>query len=174
MYELIITEKPAAAQKIAESLADGKAIKENNQGAPYYRITHGKKDIIVTCAVGHLYGLSETQKKGWTYPMFDIEWKPVSENVRGAEFTKKYLNSIKKLAKGANEYTVATDYDQEGEVIGLNIVRYACNKKDAYRMKFSTLTKDELREAYSKKASILTGGRQKQEKHDIFWTGTTE
>ena len=28
MYELIITEKPAAAQKIAEALADGKPIKE--------------------------------------------------------------------------------------------------------------------------------------------------
>jgi len=54
MYELIITEKPAAANKIATALADGKAIKENLHGAPYYKITSGNKDIIVTCAVGDL------------------------------------------------------------------------------------------------------------------------
>src|SRR3989338_884922 len=148
MYELIICEKPAAANKIAEALADGKAIKENIGGVPYYKITHGKKDIVVACAVGHLYGLAEKVKKGWIFPVFDIEWKPVSEVSKSAAFSKKYLNTIKKLAKDAKEFTVATDYDQEGSVIGSNIIKYICNQKDAYRMKFSTLTKDELRESY--------------------------
>ena len=32
MYELLITEKPQAAFKIATALADGKAIKENING----------------------------------------------------------------------------------------------------------------------------------------------
>src|SRR3989338_3319463 len=138
MYELIITEKPAAANKIAEALADGKAIKENIGGAPYYKLTHGKKDIVVACAVGHLYGLAEKEKKGWRFPVFEIEWKPVSETSKQSSFTKKYLNTLKKLAKGADSFTVATDYDQEGEVIGLNVVRFICGKKDAHRMKFST------------------------------------
>src|SRR3989344_420809 len=159
MYELIICEKPAAANKIAEALADGKAIKENIQGVPYYKLTHGKKDIVVACAVGHLYGLAEKVKKGWIFPVFDIEWQPVSENSKGAAFTKKYLNTIKKLAKDANEFTVATDFDQEGEVIGLNIVRYLCKKKDANRMKFSTLTKDELRESYNTKSKHIEWGQ---------------
>src|SRR3989338_852299 len=159
MYELIICEKPAAANKIAEALADGKAIKENYQGVPYYKLTHGKKDIVVACAVGHLYGLSEKVKKGWIFPVFDIEWQPVSENSKGAAFTKKYLNTIKKLAKDANEFTVATDFDQEGEVIGLNIIRYLCKKKDANRMKFSTLTKDELRESYKNKSKHIEWGQ---------------
>jgi len=47
MYELIICEKPNASKKIAEALADGKAIKENMNGVPYYLVTHGKKDIVV-------------------------------------------------------------------------------------------------------------------------------
>ena len=159
MYELIITEKPAAAKKIAEALADGKAIKENYQGVPYYKVSHGKKDIVVACAVGHLYGLAEKEKKGWRFPVFDIEWKPVSETTRSSAFTKKYLNAIKKLAKDANEFTVATDFDQEGEVIGLNIVRYLCKKNDANRMKFSTLTKDELTDSYHKKTKHLEWGQ---------------
>ena len=146
MYELIICEKPNAAKRIAEALADGKPIKESYQGVPYYKLTHGKKDIIVACAVGHLYGLAEKEKKGWTFPVFDIGWKPISETTKSAAFSKKYLNAIKKLCKNADEFTVATDYDQEGSVIGSNIIKFACNQKDAYRKKFYTLTTEELRE----------------------------
>ncbi|MHA1830198.1 MAG: DNA topoisomerase, partial [Candidatus Helarchaeota archaeon] len=65
--------------------------------------------------------------------------------------TKKYLDVIKNLAKKAKEFTVATDYDIEGELIGLNIIRFACNQNDAYRMKFSTLTKEDLIESYKNK-----------------------
>ena len=171
MYELIITEKPAAAKKIAESLADGKPIKENNQGVPYYKLTHGKKDIVVACAVGHLYGLAEKNKKGWTFPVFDIEWKPVHETAKSSAFTKKYLSTLKKLAKGADSFTVACDYDQEGEVIGLNVVRYICSQKDAYRMKFSTLTKPDLIEAYDNKSQHIDWGQAEsgEVRHFLDW-----
>ncbi len=171
MYELIITEKPASANKIAEALADGKPIKENYQGVPHYKLTHGKKDIVVACAVGHLYGLAEKEKKGWRFPVFDIEWKPLSETVKGSAFTKKYLNAIKKLVKGANEFTIATDYDVEGEVIGLNIIRHLCRQKDANRMKFSTLTKPDLVEAYKNKSRHIDWGQAEsgEARHFLDW-----
>ena len=171
MYELIICEKPAAAKKIAESLADGKAIKENNQGVPFYKLTHNNKDIVVACAVGHLFGLSEKEKKGWAFPVFDIEWKPVAETSKKSAFTKKYLNTIKKLAKDANSFTVATDYDVEGEVIGLNVIRYACKQKDSNRMKFSTLTKPDLIEAYEHKKSHIDWGQAEsgETRHFLDW-----
>ena len=87
MYELIITEKPQAAFKIATALADGKAIKENIKGVPYYKVTRGKKDLIVGCAVGHLYGLSQKEgKKKWAFPVFDIEWRPAHESRKSAAF----------------------------------------------------------------------------------------
>ncbi len=60
--------------------------------------------------------------------MFDIEWKPVSETSKSSAFTKKYLDAIKKLSKDAKDIVVATDYDVEGEVIGLNIIRYVCKR----------------------------------------------
>ena len=64
MYELIICEKPAAAKKIADALADNKAKKETYmRKIPYYTLTHDGKEIVVTCAVGHLYGLAEKEKK---------------------------------------------------------------------------------------------------------------
>lgn len=158
-YELIITEKPNAAKKLAESLADGKPIKESYQGVSYYKVTRGKQDIVVGCAVGHLFGLAEKEKKGFRYPVFDIEWVPVSEVNKDAAFSKKYADTLKKIAKGADSYTVACDYDVEGEVIGLNIVRYICHRNDARRMKFSTLTKEDLIEAYDKASAHLDWGQ---------------
>lgn len=155
-YELIVTEKPAAAKKIADALADTKAKKEvYMKKIPYYRLKHKGKEIVVACAVGHIYGLAEKEKKGWIYPVFNIIWKPSYEMSRSAKFTKQYLNAIIKLAKDAKEFTVATDYDIEGEVIGLNVIRYACKQKDAYRMKFSTLTKPDLVKAYENKSKHL-------------------
>lgn len=170
-YTLIVTEKPAAANKIALALADGKPIKESSNGVPYYKVTHGKEDIIVACAVGHLFGLAEREKKSWSFPVFDIEWKPVSETSKTSAFTKKYLNVIKKLAKGADKFVVATDYDVEGEVIGLNVIRYVCKQKDAFRMKFSTLTKPDLIKAYEKKSPQLDWGQAKagETRHFLDW-----
>jgi len=170
-YELIITEKPQAALKIASALADGKPIKKSVKGVPYYEITHGKKDIVVACAVGHLYGLTQSSDKKRVIPVFDVEWKPVSETSKTAKFSKKYLDVIKKLAKDAKEFTVATDYDVEGEVIGLNIVKYACKKKDAKRMKFSTLTKPDLIKAYEKASPNLDWGQANagETRHKLDW-----
>ncbi|MBD3361378.1 DNA topoisomerase I [Candidatus Woesearchaeota archaeon] len=160
MYELIITEKPNASKRIAEALADGKPIKENLKGVPYYKVTHGNRDLVIGCAVGHLFGLAEKVKsKGFKYPVFDIEWVPNYEVSKSADFSKKYFNVLKKLAKNAKSFTVACDYDIEGEVIGLNIIRFICNRNDANRMKFSTLTKPDVIAAYENASSTLDWGQ---------------
>ncbi|MBN1646103.1 DNA topoisomerase I [Candidatus Woesearchaeota archaeon] len=158
MTQLIITEKPSQAKKIADALADGKAIKESQNGVPYYKITHQKKDIIVGCAVGHLYTVAE-KKKSFTYPSFDVEWVPTADVDKNSAFSRKYLNVLKQLTKQCKEFMVACDYDIEGEVIGLNVVRNVCKQKDASRMKFSTLTKDELLGAYHSAHSSLDWGQ---------------
>tara|TARA_Y100000310_G_scaffold345343_1_gene463961 strand:+ start:9325 stop:11589 length:2265 start_codon:yes stop_codon:yes gene_type:complete len=181
--ELIICEKPQSAMKIASALADGKPIKKSNAGVPYYEITNGNTDIIVGCAVGHLYGLTQKDKGkktaktkgkktgGWNFPVFDIEWTPTSESNKSSAFSKKYLTTLKKLAKQCDSFTVATDYDIEGEVIGLNVVRFICKKDDAGRMKFSTLTKDELRKSYENKATTLDWPQAKagETRHMLDW-----
>jgi len=171
--ELIITEKPNSAKKIADALADGKPGKKSSrEKVPYYEVTHGKKDIVIVSAVGHIYGLA--QKEGIAkskYPVFDIEWVPSSEVSKGAAFTKKYLSTIKRIAKKANKFTVATDYDVEGEVIGLNVIRYACKQKDSARMKFSTLTKEDLVKAYDNKSKHLDWGQANagETRHKMDW-----
>ena len=154
MTELIITEKPSQSQKIAEALSDKAPKKKLIDKVPYYEITHNNKKILVGCAVGHLFNLTE-RKKSFQYPTFDLVWKPSYEISKNSQFSKKYLNALIKLAKQADEFIVATDFDQEGSVIGFNIIRFVCNKKDASRMKFSTLTKKELINSYKNKSKHL-------------------
>ncbi len=171
MVELIITEKPSSAQKVAEALAEGKLEKKKNKQSSYYEITHGKKKIIVTSAVGHLYGLKEEKKSGWTYPVFAVQWAPSYQSSEELKYVKDYIDNIAALAKKADEFTIACDYDVEGEVIGLNVVRFACKQKDANRMKFSTLTKDELIDAYEHKINHLDWGQAYagETRHKLDW-----
>ena len=74
-------------------------------------------------------------------------WAETAKVDKKAAFTKKYVTALKKLSKEADEFTVATDFDIEGEVIGINVITYICKQKDANRMKFSTLTKEDIVEA---------------------------
>ena len=54
MVELILTEKPSAAKRIANSLADTKPIENKIGKVRYYELKHKGKKIFVACAVGTL------------------------------------------------------------------------------------------------------------------------
>jgi len=149
-YTLIISEKPDAARRIAESIADKKPKVVMKNEVAYYEFTVNRKKHIVVPAVGHLFVLSpvkDESNKGWNYPVYDLEWVPTYTK-KGIEWTKKYFENIKDLVKNANSFIDAADVDNEGEVLLYNILRFICKVNDAKRMKFSTLTKDELIESY--------------------------
>jgi len=167
-YELIITEKPQAASKIAQAL--GKTTQKVHNKISYYEVNREGKQIIVACAVGHLLTLKQNIP-GSSIPIFDISWVPNYLTNKKASFTKKYYDTLLMLARNAGSLTVATDYDIEGEVIGMNIVKYICNQKDANRMKFSTLTNQELNDAYEKKSKHIDWGQAiaGETRHHLDW-----
>ena len=166
-YELIITEKPQAAAKIATALGDATQRMENK--VSYYEVDRNGQKIIVACAVGHLFTLKQNVP-GTIVPIFDVSWVPNYLAIK-KDFTKRYYDTILGLAKNAGKLTVATDYDHEGEVIGWNVVRFICNQPDAQRMKFSTLTKDELNSAYEHKSPHLDWGQATagETRHYLDW-----
>ncbi|GIU68311.1 MAG: DNA topoisomerase I [Candidatus Pacearchaeota archaeon] len=165
-YELIITEKPQAAKKIAFSL--GKAKEKKEEGVSYYELEKNDKKIFVACAVGHLFTL--TPKDNSSFPIFDLVWVP-NFIVRKKDFTKRYLNVLKKLVGGASEITIATDYDIEGELIGFNVIRFIAGTENANRMKFSTLTEKELSFSYEKKFKSIDFGQaiSGETRHILDW-----
>lgn len=146
-YNLIISEKPSAARKIAAAIAE-KGVKVLKAGdVNYLEIERKGEKILVAPAVGHLFGLAQ-KSKSWTYPVFDTEWQPTFKISKNAGYAKKYYNMLKKLSKGADKFIVATDLDIEGETIAFTILKNICKTTDAKRMEFSTLTKSDLIKAY--------------------------
>jgi DNA topoisomerase-1 len=167
---LIITEKPAAAAKIAAALSGATDKKITNKDkVSYYEFYKGSQRYLVGCAVGHLFGVQQIAARG-PFPNFDIEWQPAG-NKKGGSFTKKYLAVLKKLVKESKEFIVATDFDVEGEVIGWNVVRFVAGKKDAKRMKFSLLTKEALEESFENLLPTLNWGAafSGETRHYLDW-----
>ncbi|MEJ7642154.1 MAG: DNA topoisomerase I [Candidatus Nitrosocosmicus sp.] len=176
-FALVICEKPAAAQKIAQALGSSglKKISTHEMGdnkttttgvpSPFFYATDKKGQHFVICyALGHLYGLVDAGGNRRLYPVFDIKWRPLSKKNSGTNFNalsekiERIIKTISTLSKKASIFIHACDYDQEGEVIGYNILEYACNKKyeKSLRAKFSTLTDDEIRNSFDNLSKPIT------------------
>jgi len=149
-YTLIITEKPEAAQRIAQALDyRGKPEKDAERKVPYFR-AHRDKELVIVPALGHLYTVVHEQGTRNYYPVFNFKWVPRYLAERNTKNIRTWVEVISRLAQNAAEFIHACDYDLEGSLIGYCVLKYACQgkEKDAKRMKFSTLTKEELEKAY--------------------------
>jgi DNA topoisomerase-1 len=149
---LIISEKPDAANRIAAALDDnGKTMRETDNGVPFFAAKNGDKEIIVASALGHLYTVAGVNKGEWDYPVFGYQWLPRWMVEKSASKIRIWLKVLSKLAESAEDFVDACDYDVEGSIIGYSILKYACRGREklAKRMKYSTLTREELRDSFS-------------------------
>jgi DNA topoisomerase-1 len=147
---LIICEKPTAATKIASALALRRPIKKELNGVAYYEFERDGKKFLVVPALGHLFTL-KNKNPIRDYPVFDIDWAPIYEVNKRSERARAFAETIQEVAKEADDFISACDYDIEGSTISYNVLRFLCGEdslKKAKRMKFSTLTAEDLQRAY--------------------------
>ncbi len=170
--QLIICEKPSAALKVAYALGEGGVKRVGSRFFPAYSFSRGAHTVTVISALGHLYSVDQ-KSIGWSYPVFDISWVPIYEAERRMTRAKGWIAAISKYAAEADEFVSACDFDTEGSLIAFNILRYACGGADAKakRMRFSTLTKQDLVAAYegmSKELDtpVIEAGRTR---HELDW-----
>jgi len=150
MHEVIICEKPKSSEKIAQALSPH-AEKKTYKKVAYWEFEEKGKKTTVLSAVGHLYSLKPLNPKNEHF--FDLEWIPLYDIDKKKAYVKDYVNAIKKFGTGADIFIHACDYDIEGTLIGYNALKYICGDKsveNALRMKFSTLTKQDVLNAYQK------------------------
>ena len=168
MATLIITEKPKVSQRIASAIP-GDAKRRRSGGVSYFEVTSNGEVIYVASAAGHLYSLKE-KKSSYSYPVFDVEWAPLYEVDKSKGYTRKYISLLKKLSSQAERFIIATDYDIEGELLGYNALRFACSARQAKRMRFSALTKPDLRRAYENLAEVdLALVKAGEARHVMDW-----
>ncbi|MDD5022789.1 MAG: DNA topoisomerase I [Candidatus ainarchaeum sp.] len=167
--ELIVTEKPKVANKIAYILGEGRIIRKSYNRVSYYEIEKDGKKIIIAPAVGHLFSLTE-KNKSYEYPIFDIEWVPNYKISKSADYTKNYLLLLESLSQEADEFTSACDYDIEGSLIGGNVFFQVYKKGNGKRMKFSSLTPIDIKSAYENKEELDYGNINAGEaRHILDW-----
>jgi DNA topoisomerase I len=152
---VIVSEKPDAALRIADALAEGRMrTRRSVYGVDYYEFERGGKKHIVVSAVGHLFGLKQ-KVRGAEFPVFDAVWEPSYKSAKAA-FSERYFRTIESIAQTPDvELVSACDYDNEGSLIAEKIIKLIFKKEDAGRMKFSTLTKQDLISAYDNMAPHL-------------------
>ena len=158
-------------EKVAEALGEKNLRKKSLNKVFYYELTRNNKRIIVASAVGHLFGL-KPKEKGWDYPDFDYEWAPVYDISKKADFTKKYLDTLKELVKDSDEFVNSCDMDIEGETIFNLILEKVIKQKDAKRMIFSTMTKEDLIKSYENLSPHINFGLAEagRTRHSLDWS----
>jgi DNA topoisomerase-1 len=165
-YVLVICEKPDAARRIAQALGTstfermsglGKTEARRREFLPpiFSATTRNGRHFVVCSAVGHLYELADVKGNRSNYPVFDVKWMPIlkkekTTGPKAAVKSERIIKAISLLSQKATSFVHACDYDQEGEVIGYNILEYACNNKydNSLRAKFSTLTNEEITNSF--------------------------
>jgi len=139
---------------------------------PYF-LAQRERKLVVVPALGHLYTVVHERGRRNYYPVFSFRWAPRHLAERGAKQIRIWIETISKLARDAEEFIAACDYDLEGSLIGYCILKYACENREnvAKRMKFSTLTKTELEKAYDEPLSqldfsLIEAGKTR---HEVDW-----
>ena len=144
-YIVIIAEKPRAGERIAKAL--GALRKCTHNKIPYWVLSVDGRRVFVVSSAGHLF---EPYTDRHDFPVFEFVWKPIWEVEPSSGYLKRFYDVLKLILPKASEYISACDYDIEGSVICYKIIEALGDIRRAKRMKFSTLTPHDVREAFRK------------------------
>lgn len=148
MRKLIITEKANAARRISTILSDGKTKSQNLDGVSVISFSTDTDDYNVISLRGHIIELDYSSEfNDWSASSpVDLVYAPQVKTVR----VQSILNAIKKFMDDADEIVIATDFDREGELIGMETVTAVhADMSKIKRAKFSALTKSEVENAFA-------------------------
>jgi DNA topoisomerase-1 len=147
MRSLIISEKSNAAARIAIILSDGKQKKKSVNGIPVFEFERDGEEMTVVGLRGHILQLD--------YPKEMRDWEKTDPRdlVRAEPIKKvtatRLINVLKDISKESDDIIMATDYDREGELIGLEAIRLLDSRPSSVRRaRFSALTKGEIESAF--------------------------
>lgn len=176
--KIIITEKADAARRIAYILSNGTSKQKRSKGLNYIEFGEGNDHHAVIPLSGHIVAIDFNDSlKDWkSTRLEDI----ISSNVVHKVTNKSAFNSLVSLTDKAESIIVATDYDREGELIGVealdivdrNVLQKIHSHPEIKRARFSALTPDDIRKAFSDLAEVdndLAQSASAREEIDLFW-----
>jgi DNA topoisomerase-1 len=185
---LIVTEKNNSAKKIADILGKGGAREDKTFKVPFYTWTDDGGDEHTTIGLkGHVLGpaFPEGYSNWQKTDLHDlIDAKLIKEPT-----DKNVVKAIKKVAKEADELVIATDFDREGELIGLEALEEMLDSNpelgsredsekgvlEIQRARYSALTKEEIERAFNELDTLsypLANAGAARQDIDLLWGAT--
>jgi DNA topoisomerase I len=174
---LIVTEKNNSAKKIAEILG-GSPKADKSYKVPYYTWSDGDGEHMAIGLKGHVLNpafpedYSNWQKTD-LHDLIDAELikEPTDKNV---------VRAVRKVAKDADELIIATDFDREGELIGLEALQEILEvnpglESTVKRARYSALTKEEIERAFANLDELsypLAHAGWARQDIDLLWGAT--
>src|SRR5262245_10608665 len=186
---LIVTEKNNSAKKIADILSGGEAKADAAYKVPFYTWSDADGDQMTIGLKGHVVspafveGYSNWQETD----LHDLIDAPITKEPTD----KNVVKAVRKVAKDAERIVIATDFDREGELIGLEALQEiveanpkvvengtddpAVARPPVKRARYSALTKDEIERAFGDiddlSYDLASAGATRQD-IDLIWGAT--
>jgi DNA topoisomerase-1 len=173
MDVLVITEKNNSARRIAQILSGGEAKRTTLKGVQVYSFSRNGLRYTVMALRGHIINLD--------YPEEYNDWDAVDPaalvNVTPVKTitANNIAEALRELVHGKDRVIIATDYDREGELIGveaLNILREVRDDVEVKRARFSALTKRDVEEAFGSLTDVdfdLAKSAESRQVVDLAW-----
>src|SRR5829696_3773565 len=175
---LIVSEKANAAKKIAQFLAEGPVKEGKHRSVPHHTFTWKGEECVSVGLKGHVLNPE--------YPEEYSNWQKVEpSSLIDAEILKSVsekgvANAVKSLAKKTDRVVIATDFDREGELIGVEALSlvFEANPKlvdHVERSRFSALTKGEVTRAFDDLVEVsreLADAGEARQDIDLIWGAT--
>ena len=184
---LIVTEKNNSAKKIADILSGGTATEDASFRTPYYMWDGPDGPQMTIGLKGHVLNpaFPEDYKSWQQIDPRDLIDAPLIKQATD----KNVVKAIKKVAKDADDLVIATDFDREGELIGLEALQEIVESNPELataegvhadgtavkRARYSALTQEEIERAFNNldelSMPLANAGAARQD-IDLIWGAT--
>ncbi len=171
---LVVCEKNIAAKRIAYILSNGKTKTQKIGKTPFYEFTKDNESTKIIGLKGHIISLD--------YPPGFTQWTKIPPHeLINVEPVKKINEkqiafTLQKLVDTNPYLIIATDFDREGELIGVEAIdlikKSNKNIENIKRAKFSAITNYEIRNAFEKLVEVdydLSYAGETRQIIDLVW-----
>src|SRR5918999_544581 len=175
---LIISEKANTAKKIAQFLSEGPVREGKHRSVPHHTFTWKGEETVSVGLKGHVLNPE--------YPEEYSNWQKVEPSdlidaqILKSVSEKGVADAVRSLSKKADKVIIATDFDREGELIGVEALSlvFEANpelKDDVRRARFSALTPGEVGRAFDELLDVsndLADAGEARQDIDLIWGAT--
>lgn len=173
--KVIVAEKADAGRRIAYFLSEGKSKAKRSGGLNYIEFETEQDKFLLISLSGHIVEM-DFPKELNDWSRVDLK-KLIFAGVKKDLKNKTAGKTLQDLGKNAEEFIVATDYDREGELIGVEALEVAGLERSdknrrITRAKFSALTKEDITGAFNERIDVdydLADSAAAREEIDLRW-----